>query len=161
MTRKNTLRLILLCLAGMIAAALIGCAQPSALPPININVVNNNNNTNTTSVTIVLGATVPSEVPGCLAIARIRVEHPASLRIGGPGGPLSATPLGTDGKERGKSCDEADRLSWHSSSTPGALVVTDPTAFVTTVTAGKIAGTHTLTVLVGNAEGSVQIPVSN
>lgn len=155
--RRKTAVIIALILLAMVGFALVGCAQPSGLPPINI--INNNSNSNTTAVTIVYGSPVPSEAPGCLAIARIRVEHPASLRVG-QSGPLSATPLGTDGKERGKACDEADGLSWHSSSTPGALVVTDSKAFVTTVT-GKQAGTHTLTVLVGNAEGSVQIPVSN
>lgn len=137
----------------LVAVVAFACSQPSALPPVNINI--SNVNTNTTTTTVLFGSPVPSADPGCLAIARLRIESPATMKFKDQGS-VSVTPIGTDGETRSKHCDETDGVRWSGGSP--IVSIASPTAFVSPITANAV-GTATVTVSVGKAEGSVEIKV--
>lgn len=129
--------------ATLVVATALACAPPPAAPTIvNVNV------TNVTTVTLNLaGGGIPSSVPGCPAISKIRVGYPDVLPRNQKAN-LSATPLDSEGKPRKAECDDDAGITWTFSPTQ-LVTIADRNAFDTTITAGSTAGPGTLTVDIG------------
>jgi len=131
------------CVLAIVAimAFAIACAQPAAPTVVNVNVMN------FTTVTISLGQAIPSSVPGCPAMSKVRVSYPETLARNGKAD-ISATPLDSEGKPREAKCDNDAGISWTFSPSE-LLTIADRHAFETQVTAGNKAGSGALTVDLG------------
>lgn len=108
-----------------------------------------------TSTTIVFnGNGTESNVPGCPAIKRLRVDYPNVLSIADGNRDASVTPFDVNGNERSKSCDEGDGIQW---TVPAFVQISKAQAFVTDLR-GKSTGTGNLKVKVGTAD-SGDLPI--
>lgn len=148
MVRSSKIQVVAVLLAVALGAA---CTiEGPAGPTININ------NALTNTVTISFANPVESKLADCPAIGQIAVNRPDSLTVGATADFL-VTPKDASGKDREARCDIADGLTTTVNPTD-VLTVEDPNAFVTKVT-GKKKGTAAVTVNVGAARATVNIPV--
>ena len=145
--------------------SLLGVLVPACAPAPAAPTIVNVNVTNVTTVTLNLaGGGIPSNVPGCPAISKVRVGYPDTLPRGQKAN-LSATPLDSDGKKREPKCDDDAGITWTFSPTQ-LVTIADRNAYDTTITAGSTAGPGTLTVDIGTngsnkgATNSFQVTVS-
>lgn len=151
---KTCLSRSLLAVIALAALTVVACSQPAApTPTININI----NNIVQVTTTVSFASPVASEKPGCAAIGQLEINRPESLAVGAKGDVL-VTPKDSSGQKRTPECDIADGISISANPTD-VLSIEDPHAFVTKVTGGPKSGSGKLSVTVGRASATVEIPV--